>query len=96
MISLKLDKIKTKEYKYPYEVYKVPVQTGLFDHFIMPALLKMSKFCFQIHHNINDYPAKNVKAMKTRDAKEITTERWWSNLGYMHFVQIYLTDKISA
>jgi hypothetical protein len=30
-----LDKVKAKEYKYPYQVYKVPVQSCFFHHQVM-------------------------------------------------------------
>src|SRR4051812_4840355 len=69
-----LDQIKAKEYKYPDEIYKVPVQSCLFNHFIMASLIKMSKLCFSIHHHINYNTTENVKAVETSDTKEIPAE----------------------
>jgi len=34
-----LYKIKEGEYKYPDEVYKVPIQSNLFNHFVVPTTL---------------------------------------------------------
>ena len=78
-----LDQVETQEYKYPNQVYKVPVQTGLFDHFIMPALFKMPQFGFHVHYYIDDHPAEYVETMEAGNTKEVTAKCRAPNVGGM-------------
>ena len=69
-----LDKIEAKEYEYPHQVYKVPVQTGFLDHFVMPALVEMPQPGFDPHHHVDHHAAEYVEAVETGDAEEITAK----------------------
>ena len=49
-----LYQIKTKEYKYPYKVYKVPVQSRFFDHQVMSSLMENILLSHDQHYDIDD------------------------------------------
>ena len=66
-----LNQVKTGEYEYPYQVYKVPVQTSFFDHQVMSALLKFIHKGHDQHNNIDDYPREYMETMESGDGKEI-------------------------
>src|SRR5665647_969642 len=70
----KLNQIKTKEYKNPYKVHKVPVKSCFLNHFIMATLLKIAHFCFDEHYQIYNNPAEYVKSMKSCNAKEVASK----------------------
>ena len=52
VISLYLNKIKTKKYKYPNKVHKVPVQTSFFNHQVMTTFVKYPLHCHNQHNDI--------------------------------------------
>src|SRR3982750_1593625 len=69
-----LNKIKAKEYKYPNQVYKVPVQSSLLHHQVVAASFKNISLCHQQHYNINAHTGEYVEAMETCDAIEESTK----------------------
>ena len=85
----KLNQIKTKEYKNPYKIHKVPVKPCLFNHFIMTSFLKMTKSCFYDHYSIYDYTCKYMKAMKSGNAKEITPKCNWARRSHQFAIIHY-------
>ena len=65
-----LDEIEAKEYKYPYQVYKMPVKAGLFNHPVMALPFKGSIDRHDQHHNVDDHSRSYVETMKTGDTEE--------------------------
>ena len=49
----------------------------------MAALIKMSKFCFKIHDDIDHHTTKYVKTMETGDAKEVSAKSDRAAMGCM-------------
>src|SRR4051812_44373696 len=74
LFSVNLYKIKTKEYEYPNKIHKVPVQSSFLDHKVMTSSVKYSSCGHDKHYYINDNTRKNVEAMETGNAKEVTTK----------------------
>ena len=83
MLFVRLYQIKAKEYKYPNQVYKVPVQSCFFDHFIMASLVKMTKLCFSQHYQVNDHTAEYVEAMEAGNSEEVATKCRAANMRGM-------------
>jgi len=69
-----LYQIKAKEHKYPNEVYKVPVETCFFYHFIMAALIKMAEFGFEVHHDIDHHTTENMKTVEAGNTEKISSK----------------------
>ena len=65
-----LKQVKTSKHKYPNQVYKMPVQTGLFNHQVMAPPFKYTPPGHDQHNNIDDDARKNVEAVKTRYGKK--------------------------
>ena len=74
--------MKLKEHKGPNQVYKVPVQTCFFNHFVMAALVKMSQFCF-IYIITFITTAKYVEPWKPVIPEEITAKSNGAGIVYM-------------
>ena len=53
-MGLRSDQVKTGENKYPNQVYKMPVQTGFFDHQVMATFFKFIQQGHNQHNNIDD------------------------------------------
>src|SRR6476620_7351678 len=53
----------------------MPVKARFFNHFIMPALLKVPQPGFNKHHEVNNNPGENMEAMETCYPKKISTKR---------------------
>src|SRR6185369_7947536 len=87
-LSVYLNKIKTKEYKYPNQVYKVPVQTGFLDHQVMTSSVKYTFPSHDQHYDVYYNTREYVKAMETCDAKEISAECNGPLLTNMRFSQV--------
>lgn len=90
---IKLNKVKTQEYKYPYQVYKMPVQAGLFNHLIMATLLKMAKPGFGQHHDIDNHATEYVKAMEAGNAEEVRSESSRTGSAHIYFIEVDLADE---
>ena len=69
-----LNQVETQEHKYPNEIYKVPVKTNFFNHFIVTATLVNAVRCIYQHQNIEDNTAQYVTAVETGNGKEQVVE----------------------
>ena len=66
----RLNQVKESKYKDPNQVYKVPVETYFFNHFIMTTLFDLSYDNLVEDDEIDNNSTENVKAMKACDEKE--------------------------
>ena len=69
-----LNEIKAKEYEYPNQVHKVPVQTSLFDHQVMTPSLKGSVHGHDQHDNVDDHAGEYVETMEAGDTEEVSAK----------------------
>src|SRR6185436_9752972 len=92
-LSFILNKINTKEYKYPNKVHKVPVQTSFLDHQVMTASVKYTFPCHDQHYDVYYNTGEYVKAMETCDTKEVTTESNGPFFTNMRFSQVDHTNQ---
>jgi hypothetical protein len=58
-----LYQVKAKEYKYPNQVNKVPVQSGFFNHEVMSPFLEHIFLCHYQHDRIDNNTGKYMEAM---------------------------------
>lgn len=54
-MNLELHKVEERKYEYPYQVNEVPVQTDLFDHFVVTSSFKYSTKGHQPNNDIDNY-----------------------------------------
>ena len=75
-LSLLLQKIKEGKYEYPNQIDKVPVQSCLFDHFVMSSFFICTYQYVNEYNDIDDHPAEYVKAVKScNKEKEVSKYR---------------------
>src|SRR5215510_7285256 len=79
---------RNKEYKYPDQIHKMPIQTCFFDHQIMSFAVEYTVGRHGQHYYIDDDPGKYVEAVKTGNAEEKSTECNGSRFMYMHFIHV--------
>ena len=60
-----LEQIEAGEYEYPNQIYKVPVQTGLFDHEISAPPFEYSPEVHDQHDHIDANPRKDMETMNS-------------------------------
>jgi hypothetical protein len=65
-----LYKIEEKEYKYPYQVYKVPVQAHFLNHQVMTPAFKHPSPGHQCNNDIDYHPGEHVKTVEAGDGKK--------------------------
>src|SRR5690606_22160360 len=65
-----LDQIEKGKYKYPYQIYKVPVESDFLHHFVMPPSLISAQNNIEKNDHIDQHPGKNVETVKARDKEE--------------------------
>ena len=70
MLFLNLNQIEECENKYPDQVDKVPVETDLLNHFIMPSSLIGSDDHVEKDDHVDHDPREDVKAVKPGDKEE--------------------------
>src|SRR5690606_19446515 len=69
-MAYKLYQVEEGEYKNPDKVYKVPVKTGFFYHFEVPAGIVGTSNNIQKNEDIDDHPGEYVETMKSGNEKE--------------------------
>src|SRR6185295_1751878 len=89
-----LNQIKTKEHKYPYKVYKVPVQPGLLYHQVMSSFSKHILLRHDQHDGVDNNTRKNVKAMETCYSKEVSSEGNRATSANMQFSSVDHTHQL--
>ena len=67
---MKLNKVEESKYKDPNKVYKVPVKTYFFNHFIVSSFFKNSDSRLIEDDEINQHPTKNVESVETSNEEE--------------------------
>lgn len=70
MIGYGLEQVEAGEYEYPYEIYKVPVETDLFHHFVVTTALISTIYCIYQHQDIENNTAQYVTTVETGNGKE--------------------------
>ena len=66
----KLYQIEKGKYKYPDQIYKVPVQPHFFNHFIMSPALISTQNHIKKYDNIDDYSLEYVKTVEACDKEK--------------------------
>ena len=64
-MAVRSDEVIESENENPNEVYKVPVEAGFFNHFVVSALFIGSADGVDPDYHVDDYPAEYVEAVES-------------------------------
>ena len=69
-IGAKLYQVKEGEYKYPYKIYKVPVQTNFFNHLVVFSLFVGVQKHIEKYDHIEHHTREYVEPVETSDKEK--------------------------
>lgn len=69
-----LEEVEASEYEYPNKIYKVPVKTDFFNHFVVAPALVHTIDSVNENKNVEHNTRGNVTAVETGDRKEVVEE----------------------
>src|ERR1043165_1979498 len=72
--TVRSQQVEAGKYEYPHQIYKVPVKTHFFNHFIVATALVSAVHSVDQGYNIKTDTCGHVKTVETSDRKEVVEE----------------------